>query len=250
MGQYIEAMLASQRTGRSTLARRRWPSICAVCRGWGDGRVCGACLERFAAPRNRCRVCALPAPDGAAVCGGCLTAQPAFDSALAGVDYRFPWDRLIAGFKFHGALDVAPVFVQALVDAHERQTRPIRPDLVVPVPLSAARLRERGYNQAWELARRAARRLGVAADATLMLRVRHTAHQIALPPGERAGNVSGAFAVAPRQANTLHGRSIAVVDDVMTTASTAGEVARTLKRAGAAHVAIWVVARTPLPGDA
>ena len=242
-------MLAAWQASRSSLTRRRWPSLCAVCRGWGEGRVCGLCLDRFAAARPRCAVCALPLPPGTALCGACTTTQPAFDSALACVDYAFPWDRLITHFKFHGALDLAPVFVRALIDALERQDTPLRPDVVIPVPLSRTRLRERGYNQAWELARRLARHMGGKADATLLQRVRHTAHQIALPPGERAGNVSGAFAVEPRQAATLHGRSIAVVDDVMTTASTANEVARTLKRAGAAHVAIWVVARTPLPDD-
>ena len=243
-------MLAAWQAPRSSLTRWRWPSLCAVCRGWGEGRVCAACLDRFAAPRPRCAVCALPLPIGTAVCGSCLTSPPAFDSALACVDYAFPWDRLIAGFKFHGALDLAPAFVRVLIDAYQRQDAPIKPDVLVPVPLSHSRLRERGYNQAWELARRLARHMDWAADPTLMRRVRHTAHQIALPPGERVGNVSGAFAVERRSANALHGRSIAVVDDVMTTASTANEVARTLKRAGASHVAIWVVARTPLPDDA
>ena len=243
-------MLAAWQASRASLTRRRWPSLCAVCRGWGDGRVCGPCLDRFAAAKPRCAVCALPLPPGTAHCGACTTAHPAFDSALACVDYAFPWDRLITNFKFHGALDLAPVFVRALIDAYERQDAPFRPDVLVPVPLSRTRLRERGYNQAWEMARRLARHMGWTADATLLRRVRHTAHQIALPPGERAGNVNGAFAVEPRQADTVHGRSIAVIDDVMTTASTANEVARTLKRAGAAHVAIWVVARTPLPDDA
>ena len=116
--------------------------------------------------------------------------------------------------------------------------------------MSDARLRERGYNQAWEVARRAARRLGCAADASLVLRVRDTPHQLALPPGERAGNVRGAFAVEPRRLGEVRERTIAVVDDVMTTGSTVAELARVLKLAGAARVEVWVVARTPRPGDA
>ena len=117
------------------------------------------------------------------------------------------------------------------------------------MPLSAARLRERGYNQAWELARRVARSLDVAAEAQLLLRVRETAHQLDLPPAARSGNVRGAFAVEPRRRAEVAGRRVAIVDDVMTTGSTAAELADVLKQAGAAHVDVWVVARTPRPGE-
>jgi len=80
--------------------------------------------------------------------------------------------------------------------------------------------------------------------------VRETAHQLALPLAERAGNVRGAFAVEPRRRAELRGRHVAIVDDVMTTASTAAEIAGVVKQAGAATVEIWVLARTPRPGDA
>ena len=225
------------------------PSLCAVCHGWGRGRVCANCLDRFAAPVPRCRRCALPLAAPVEVCGSCLTSAPPFDAALAAVDYRPPWDRLVTAFKFHGALDLAAVFAEAIVGAERRRAAP-KPSLVLPVPLGAARGRERGYNQAWELARRVARRLDLAAEPDLLLRVRETAHQLALPLAERAGNVRGAFAVEPRRRAELRGRHVAVVDDVMTTASTAAEIAGVLKQAGAATVEIWVLARTPRPGDA
>ena len=197
----------------------------------------------------RCLRCALPVPAGVAVCGVCLAAPPPFDAAFARVDYAYPWDRLIPAFKFHAALELGPIFAEAIVEARAADAA-LGPALVVPVPLSDARLRERGYNQAWEVARRAARRLGCAADASLVLRVRDTPHQLALPPGERAGNVRGAFAVEPRRLGEVRERTIAVVDDVMTTGSTVAELARVLKLAGAARVEVWVVARTPRPGDA
>ena len=123
------------------------------------------------------------------------------------------------------------------------------PDLVLPVPLAPARLRERGYNQAWELARRGARRLAVSAEPQLLLRIRESAHQLALPPAARAGNVRGAFAVEPRRRAEVAGRRSAVVDDVMTTGSPAAELAQVLKEAGATAVEVWVVARTPGPGE-
>jgi ComF family protein len=233
----------------SSAIATRGPSLCAVCRGWGQGRVCADCLDRFAAPLPRCRRCALPVPATVAFCGTCLTTPPQFDAALAAFDYRPPWDGLVTAFKFHGALDLAAVFAAAIVRAEAQRAAP-RPSLLLPVPLAPARGRERGYNQAWELARRVARRLGIGADPGLLLRLRETAHQIALPLADRAGNVRGAFAVEPGRRAELAGRHVAIVDDVMTTGSTAAEIAGVVRQAGAATVEIWVLARTPRPGDA
>ena len=177
-----------------------------------------------------------------------LSAPPPFDAAFARVDYAYPWDRLIPAFKFRAALDLAPVLAEAIVQAcATRAPETLQQPLVVAVPLSDARLRERGFNQAWELARRVATSVGGQAESALLLRVRDTPHQIALPPGERAGNVRGAFAVEPRRRAELVGRTVALVDDVMTTGSTAAEIAQVLKQAGAARVEVWVVARTPRP---
>jgi predicted amidophosphoribosyltransferase len=92
--------------------------------------------------------------------------------------------------------------------------------------------------------------LDIAADPALLLRVRDTVHQLALPPLARAGNVAGAFAVEPLRRGELAGQDVAVVDDVMTTGSTAAELARVLKQAGAGRVEVWVLARTPRPDDA
>jgi ComF family protein len=253
-GQYIEPMPAATALralrGRASAAPpRRWPSVCAACRGWGLGRVCGDCRDRFAPALRRCRRCALRTPEGVEICGDCLASPPPFDAAFARLDYAYPWDRLIPAFKFHAALDLAPVFVEAVVEACAARAADDGEPLVVPVPLGDARLRERGFNQAWELARRVAPRLGARADAGLLLRLRDTPHQLALPPDARAGNVRGAFAVEPRRRAEVRGRTVAVVDDVMTTGSTAAELARVLRQAGASRVEIWVVARTPRPAD-
>jgi len=184
-----------------------------------------------------------------AVCGTCLGTPLPFDSTIACVDYGPPWDHLVTQFKFHGALDLGPVFARAIAAQVGSGAAP-PPTLLLPVPLAAARLRERGYNQAWEVARRLARQIDARADAHLLLRIRDTAHQLALPPDERAGNVRGAFAIEPRRRSEVAGQHIAIVDDVMTTGSTAAEIAGVLKQAGAAHVAVWVFARTPRPGEA
>ena len=220
------------------------PSQCAVCRGWGTRRVCADCVQRFGPELARCRRCALQVPAGVAVCGTCLSDPPPFAHALAALDYDHPWDGLITHFKFHAALDLAPALAQRMLDAH-RRSEFAAPNWLLPVPLADTRLRERGYNQAWELARRLARAMHCPADARLLLRVKDTPHQLAFPPEQRAGNVRGAFAVEPRRRAELHGRSVTLVDDVMTTGATLAEASRTLLQAGAAEVNVWVIARTP-----
>ena len=177
-----------------------------------------------------------------------MLTPPPHTSALAAVDYDHPWDGLVTQFKFHGALDLAPTLADRLGHAFEHSGAE-RPSLLLPVPLSEARLRERGYNQAWELARRLGRRLHCETDAALLLRIKHTPHQLALEPERRAANVRGAFAVEPRRLAELRGRAVTLVDDVMTTGATLAELSRVLLQAGATQVAVWVVARTPRPDD-
>jgi ComF family protein len=153
---------------------------------------------------------------------------------MAALAYAFPADTLVHAFKFRGELALAPYLAAMLAARLSGE----RVDLVVPVPLSAQRLRARGYNQAAEIARR----LEVAAPVELFLceRARDTAAQSELPWAERRRNVRGAF----RCTRPIHGAAVAVVDDVMTTGATLDEIASVLKKAGAARVVNWVVART------
>lgn len=241
----------AQRARSSHLGRPwAWPQQCNVCASWQGERVCPACVQRFAAPRTRCLRCAIDAPGLSTLldlCGACLTAPPAFDFAVAAVNYGEPWSELITRFKFRQQPGLAPALVERLVDAARQHPQALQPppDWLLPVPLAAERLRERGYNQAWELARRAARQLGLRADARLLLRTRHTGHQLGLDESARHANLRDAFVVEPLRRHEVRGRRVAVVDDVMTTGATAQELALTLKQAGAAQVQIWVVARTP-----
>jgi ComF family protein len=225
-----------------------WPSQCALCHGWGWGRLCEACLARHARVVHRCRRCALHLVTTSPVCGRCLNLPPSHDAALAALDYGPPWDGLLARFKFHAGLDLRDALAERLLAAWQQAGQPA-PGLLLPVPLGSQRLRERGYNQAWELVRWLARRLDAPASATLLLRVRETPRQMALPLDERAANVRGAFAVEPLQRSLLQGREVTVVDDVMTTGATFEEIARVLRTAGAARVQVWALARTPPPGD-
>ena len=195
-GQYIEAMPAPSLLDSLAAPLRALPSQWAVCRGWARQRLCNACIRRFAAQRPRCDRCAIGVPDGVAVCGACLKRPPPFKRAVAAVDYDHPWDELVQRFKFDAALDLAEALAQRLLDAvgHADATLPA---WLLPVPLGAARLRERGYSRAWELASRVARHLPCTGDPRLPLRLKDTPHQLALPPAQRAANVRGVVAVEP-----------------------------------------------------
>jgi ComF family protein len=194
--------------------------------------ACDADLPRLAAPL--CPRCALASPGGA-LCGRCLAAPPHYDATVAALAYAFPADVLIHALKFRGELALAPLFAEMLLQAIPASEAI---DLVLPVPLSAQRLRGRGYNQSAEIARRLAR--SAPLELFLCERSRDTAAQTDLPWSERQRNVRGAFRCARR----LAGGSVAVVDDVMTTGATLNEIAAVLKAAGAARVVNWVVART------
>lgn len=221
---------------------QRVPAQCEICRSWSRGALCADCVARFAAPRPRCRQCALPLAGGAERCGDCLRDPPPFEHTACAADYAFPWDGLVAAFKFRGRPELAGPLADTLVPMAAATPRP---DLVLPVPLSPPRLAERGYNQAWELARRVARRLAVPARADLLLRPFDTAHQAELSRAQRLLNLRQAFLVDPRRHGLVTGRRVALVDDVFTTGATARAAAAALRHAGAAAVDVWVLARTP-----
>ncbi|MGL6110280.1 MAG: ComF family protein, partial [Rubrivivax sp.] len=167
---------------------------------------------------------------------------------IVACDYAFPWDRLIADFKFHARVELAAPLARHLAQAIRSRDGDL-PTLVLPVPLAPGRLAERGYNQAWELARRLARELGLQADAKLLERPADGAHQAELTLAQRLGNLRGAFILNPVRRAALRQRHVALVDDVMTSGATLREVTTVLRRAGAARVDAWVLARTPAPSD-
>jgi ComF family protein len=221
---------------RDFLANLFFGGACFVCRGSSRELLCDACrgeLPRLAG--ELCPRCALPSP-GAAVCGRCLAEPPGYDATLAALAYDFPADILVHALKFRGELALAPFLGKMLLQSVSLDGV----DRVIPVPLSSKRLRERGYNQAVEIARHV---LPGKMDVDICVRQRDSTPQMQLPFDERQRNVRGAFSCR----RALVGASVAVVDDVMTTGATLDELARTLKRAGATRVVNWVVARTLPP---
>lgn len=217
------------------------PSQCAVCHAWPSQRICNACAVQFAQPASRCQRCALRVPAGVSVCGACLRHPPAFDACLAAVDYAYPWADALTDFKFRADPGWAGTLSTLL-----RSTPWVEPaieaaDRVLPVPLSAERLRERGFNQSALLARHLA---GAKADAQTLLRLHATEAQSGLPRAQRLRNLRGAFAVEPSRAAVLHGQRLVLLDDVMTTGATVHAATLALREAGAAHITVLVLART------
>ena len=212
------------------------PQPCLLCGALSrEGVWCGPCdaaLPYLGAAH--CPVCALPTPDGS-VCGRCLSHPPRFDRTVAVFAYAFPVDALIRSLKFNEQLLLAPQLAGRLVQRIEA-----RPDCIMPMPLHPARLRERGFNQSLELARRVARQLEIPLLEQACQRVRDTVPQSALPWKERGKNMRKAFACTV----DMKGKHVAVVDDVMTSGASINELARALRQAGAREVSAWVVART------
>jgi ComF family protein len=222
------------------IAQRLIAPSCLLCSGRSAGALlCAHCSNDL--PRldqTRCDTCALPITAGTR-CGACLSQMPAYDHVCAPYTYAFPVDALVQGLKYRSLLAIAPLFGHAIAESLDE-----RPDVLIPMPLAGARLRERGFNQSQEIARHLARASGIPLLAHACRRVRDTPPQTALPWKERAKNIRRAFVCDA----DLGGRHVAIVDDVMTTGATLNELARNLKKAGAARVSGLVAART-LPGS-
>lgn len=214
--------------------------VCLLCgTSAKDDGLCGGCRNALPwLPGERCPTCASPSP-GSLTCGRCLAHPPALERIEAAVAYAFPVDGLVQTLKYRHHLAVATVLGHLLADA---VTDTPRPEVLVPVPLGAQRLRERGFNQSLEIARIVSRRLSLAVDVASFRRVRDTPPQASLPFDARAGNVNRAFICDA----DLAGARVALVDDVLTTGASLNECAKALRKAGASAVLGWVAARTLL----
>ncbi|WP_184622541.1 ComF family protein [Xanthomonas sp. 3058] len=216
------------------------PSVCLVCAeaGTADRDLCAACRAALPDHGTACPCCAtqLPASDGLAPCGHCLHHPPPLQQVHACFTYRWPVDGLLRRFKFHQDLAAGRLLSELMT---ERCAGLPRPQALVPVSLHRQRLRQRGYDQALELARPLGRALQLPC-LPLLRRVRATAPQSELDAAERQRNLRDAFVV--QGAVPAH---VALVDDVMTTGATLHAAAKELRRAGVQRVDAWVCARVP-----
>lgn len=211
------------------------PGSCLLC--GGDCQTSPICIDCTAdlplSAATSCPQCGEPTTHGER-CGACLMEAPCFDRTITLYRYEFPIDQVIRSFKYGHQLSVATWLGQRL--ALQIQTPA---DLIIPLPLHPERLRERGFNQSVEIAAVIGNCLNLPVHRSTLQRTRATPHQTGLLPKERKKNVRGAF-----ECNTDYsGKTILLVDDVMTTGATLNECARILKLHGAAAVIAIVAAR-------
>jgi len=234
------------------------PSQCAVCRSWPSKPVCNACMARFAQVKQRCKSCAIALPADVSMglrvnpdrCTDCIKQAPPIDSALAALDYAYPWSSLISRYKFGEHPGWAAFFAEILLkvpEVNQALADLQSTDLILPMPLSVERLQTRGFNQAWELAHALAKQSGSKAstDNRILLRVKNTRPQTELLRQERLANVKDAFTVDPLRVSALKGKRVILVDDVMTSGASLFTASMALRAAGAAHITGIVLAKTP-----
>jgi len=222
------------------------PHHCQLCGAGGeDGMdICRGCGADLPWNRHPCPRCANPLPLDAkpdSLCASCVAGQtPAgFDRIHAPLLYDFPLDRLILGLKFHAQMAAGRLLGELTAQALHSEGVVV-PEALVPVPLHRKRWRQRGFNQARELARPMAQRFSIPIADGLVRRQHHGPAQAELPLDKRRQNIRHLFQVRHRP--PAH---VAIVDDVVTSASTVAELARSLKQAGAHRVDVWAIARTP-----
>ena len=233
------------------VADRVWPRVCAVetCARPSDrpGRhVCSACFAGFPfhGADGCCRIGGTTIASTVQhqfVCEVCEKTPPPYEFARSAAVYDPPVDQLVNDFKFRRATWLAEDLADLLEGAVRAKLESAAIDVVVPVPLSRERIRERGYNQSALLARALGRRIGRRVDERSFRRIRDTEHQSRLSGDQRAKNLVGAFKTV--DARYIRGRTVLLVDDVMTSGSTFSSCAQALLDGGAARVWCASVAR-------
>ena len=214
--------------------------ICLLCDAPGGtiANLCDACARELPTLPDPCVICGASAIPRTRLCRACAIRLPPVDRTLCALAYSSPVDYLVGRLKFRRDLRVVPVLAGLLLRAVAAETGI---DWLAPVPLTPARLRKRGFNQALEIARALRNSTGVRITGVVRRRRGAETPQSSLPDTiARRANVAGVF-----RARAPIGGHVVIVDDVVTTGATVSALARCLKSAGASRVDVWAVARTP-----
>lgn len=225
----------------------RWvPSCCTACQHWPAYGLCNACYQLYRKSARRCYVCAieLPADCCSALCGQCLNNTFAFDHTIAAVSYIEPWSKMIRDFKFNQHT-VKTQTIARLMQLKIMSEQVPLPDFLIPIPNACNRIRERGYNQAWEITKFLGRLLQIPSIPDVLIRHKEEASQTQRSKKERMTALKNAFENNASQTSKIYEKHVALIDDVMTTGATVDSAAQILKKAGARQVSVWVFARTP-----
>ena len=212
------------------------PGICLTCGAETSqaDSLCEACGNRIPVVPNPCQYCGQPNPLAGIVCPACRLNPPRWQRLVAPLQY----EGIARDFLLQLKHDQASHLARALC-RHCRRAFSTRPQVLLPVPLHLSRLRERGYNQALDIARIWSADFDIPIDRHALRRARATRLQAGLGSRDRIDNLRQAFAYRPRRSY----QHVAVVDDIVTSGATAAEITRVLHRAGVEFVEIWALAR-------
>ncbi|WP_347257318.1 ComF family protein [Methylocaldum sp.] len=217
-----------------------YPPTCLLCGDPGGNGIdlCRGCRQSLPYNIMACPRCAIPIESPVPqVCGSCQKKPPVFHSAFAVFRYEEPVRHLIHSLKFGARYPCGRLL--GILMAEKLAALKETPCAIMPVPLHPSRYRQRGFNQAIEIARTVSRRLDIPLDLHSCRRICATAAQAELPAKQRRKNLRNAFAVE----TPIEHRHVAILDDVITTGATAKELAGALRRAGVARVDVWACAR-------
>jgi len=225
------------------------PTLCMVCEQAQAEIVCFPCRDRIAQNRLQfgpsCLVCALPIRPHQSLCAQCEQAKPAFDHVTYLDLYQEPLRQALHLLKYQKRLACASGFALLWNVFHQHTLKACDADVLIPVPLSPTKLAARGFNQAWEIAKRFDLPKSIRRIPNLVIcHPTHTA-QASLNRAERTVSTQDRFALKRGADSMIRDQHILIVDDVMTTGSTIHSLAATLKQSGAKRVSAWAILRTP-----
>ncbi len=214
---------------------------CVLCgaRGRAPFCLCGGCLDELPFITHGCQTCGIPLVKNTTHCGACITNPPPVTYCISLLHYQEPVDYLIKRMKYHNQLPIADSLGKLLIDKLQHSPEPL-PELIIPVPLHPYRLQQRGYNQAAEIAHPISRAFNIPISIKDCARTRNTVPQFDLPSNQRSKNMRNAFTMT----RPILAKHVAIIDDIMTTGSTAWALSHTLLKANVKRVDIWVCART------
>lgn len=217
------------------------PRLCLLCRCPAPHNLCSECAQHLPFMTHACRTCGAFLPDSSVgMCGKCQRKARPVSRLVAAYRYQEPVSSLVSRFKFQHDFAAGEALAASLMDAVRfAYGDEAWPDLVLPVPLHASRLRERGFNQSVFLGEYLSHRLNIRLEKNALQRTRATRDQIGLKAMARRHNVRRAFTMQPISAH-----HVAILDDVVTTGATVLEIAKLLKSNGVSQVDVWCIAKT------
>ncbi len=215
------------------------PTVCSLCHHTHHEpiAICAYCRRLLSRIENPCQTCRRPLPSKDFLrCGDCIRTPPAFDRVISEYCFEEPLRTLLHDFKYQHALHLRTFLMELMLEALDEQT--LLADCIMPIPLHRKRIQARGFNQAAELAKGLSRRINIPYDSTVCRKITNTSPQVGLSAAARRNNLRHTFA-----ANASPYRYVLLVDDLITTGSTANAMALVLKNQGVHRVDIWCCAR-------